>query len=440
MLLGLAMLCYMPIVQGQDTLRIDLSKAIEIGLSTSPTILIAEKQLERVDYSKKERLAGLLPSISGGGSYQRALKKQRMFFTIPGMQADPNGIEVGQDNSFVGDITANLPIIAPTLWATLRLNEVDLQMAYEASRSSKIQLVHQITKAYYSILLMQESYNVFEKNYKFTLESTNVIANKYKLGSTSEFEWLRADVQLRNAANSLMSAESAIAMSKLQLITLMGLPIETEIEVLGSLAEYENELYAELMKIDLKGLDKNTDIRQIDLRADQLEKSLEIHKSSFLPTLGAQFKYQYMAMADDNIKLANYRWFPISNVGISLSIPIFQGGARVFKQKQIELQKEELKFQKTNLRKNLELQVLMALENMKKSIDKIDLNKKALQQAEKALKISDKMYELGTGTFIDNSNSKLALVQAGLSFNQSIFDFISAKADLEKILGNSFNE
>ena len=76
---------------------------------------------------------------------------------------------------------------------------------------------------------------------------------------------------------------------------------------------------------------------------------------------------------------------------------------------------------------------------MKKSIDKIQSNKKGLFQAEKAVSISRKMYEEGVATFLDLSNSELNLLQAGLSYNQSIYDFISAKADLEKLLGNTFS-
>jgi len=427
-------------LKAQDTLKLDLKQAINIGLSKSPTIKIADKQLQRVDYSNKEKIAALYPNISASGSYQRALKKQRMFFSFPGMPANPDGIEVGQDNTFVGGISASLPIVSPTLWATLKMNEVDLQMANETARSSEINLINQITKAYYTILMMQDSHSVFEQNYKNTEASARIIADKYKLGSVSEFEWLRADVQLRNALSNTISAESAVEMSKLQLKTLMGLDLSTEIKLEGKLKEYEQALYNEMLNVDTTQLAKNTDLKQFDLRLDQMQKSIEVQKSTWLPTLAGSINYQYMSMANDDIALANYRWFPTSNAAISLSIPIFQGGAKHYKSKQLKLQMDEMNLQKQNLKKNLELQANMYVDNMKKSIDKIQSNKKGLQQAEKAVTISRKMYEEGVATFLDLSNSELNLLQAGLSYNQSIFDFISAKADLEKLLGKTVNE
>ena len=428
------------ILNAQDTLKLNLKQAIEIGLSKSPTIKIADKQLERVDYSNKEKIAALYPNISASGSYQRALKKQRMFFSFPGMPANPDGIEVGQDNTFVGGISAQVPIISPTLWATLKMNETDLQLANENARSSEIQLVNQITKAYYTILMMQDSYQVFDRSYRNTAESARIIADKFKLGGVSEFEWLRADVQLRNALSNTISAESAVAMSKLQLKTLMGIDLNVEIKLIGSLGDYEKSLFAEMLSVDANALNKNTDLKQLDLRMEQLQKSIEVQKSTWLPSLNASINYQYMSMANDDIALANYRWFPTSNAAISLSIPIFQGGAKHYKSKQLQLQTQEMNLQKVNLKKNLELQANIYIDNMKKSIEKIGSNKKGLEQAEKAVAISKKMYEVGAATYLDQSNSELALIQAGLSYNQSIFDFISAKTDLEKLMGNTISK
>ncbi len=142
-----------------------------------------------------------------------------------------------------------------------------------------------------------------------------------------------------------------------------------------------------------------------------------------------------MSMANDGVDL---KWFPTSGAAIQLSIPIFQGGARVYKQKQLKIQIDELKDQRDNLRRSLEMQALNYLDNIKKALEKIESNKEGLRQAEKAVSISKKMYEVGSSTYLDLSNSELNYIQAGLSYNQSIFDYLSAKADLEKLLGKEF--
>ncbi len=432
-LLVIALVSVMPtaILKAQDTISVSLSKAIEIAMSESPTIKVANKEIERVNYSIKEKFAAAFPQISAGGSYQRALKKQRMFFSFPGMPANPDGIEVGQDNSFNAGISASMPLISPTLWASLEMTELDAKLVLESARSSKISLINQVTKAYYAILLTQDQYNVFKRSLQNTTENARIIQNKFKQGTVSEFEWIRADVQVRNASSNLVSAESGVNMSKLQLKMLMGLDMSVGIKVEGSLSAFEQNKYADVLQIDTSSMKANTDLNQFDIKSKQLDMALKMQKAAWWPTLAASFNYQYMSMANDGVAL---KWFPMSTAAVQLNVPLFQGGSRLYKEKQLKIQQSEVKDQRDNLRRSLEMQAITYLDNIKKALEKIESNKEGLRQAEKALSISNKMYEVGSNTFLDLSNSELAFIQAGLMYNQSIFDYLSAKADLEKLL------
>lgn len=428
-------------VKSQDTLVVTLSKAIEIAMSENTTIKVANKEIQRVEYSKKERVGGLYPNISFSAAYQRALKKQKMFFSIPGFPSNPDGIEVGQDNTFTGGLSASLPIIAPTLWETLKMSELEMELSQESARASKISLYSQVKKAYYSILMMQDSYDVIKRSYENTQENAKIIFNKFKQGTVSEYEWIRADVQVRNAMSNLVSAESAVTMSKLQLKMLMGIDVETELKVEGKLSDFEATMYGDVMKIDTTQLDMNSDLKQFEIQQKQLSQNEKIHKASLLPTLAASINYQYMSMVNDSLTFTGDQiWFPTSTLGVSLSIPIFQGGSKYYKTKQLKIQQDELNDQKVNLKRGLQTQVLTSFENIKKSLKKIESNKEGLRQAEKALSISQKMYDVGMATYLDLSNAELSYINAGLSYNQSIFDYLSAKADLEKILGNDINQ
>ena len=421
----------------QEPLVVSLDECVRIALDENPTIKIADREIERVDYANKEKLGALFPTISLAGTYGRTLKKQKLFFDIPGMPSNPEGIEVGQDNSFAGVLQASMPIISPTLWASLKLNETETLLALESSRSSRIALVNSVTKAYYAVLLAQDSYDVFERAYSSAADNAKVIESKFKQGATSEFEWIRADVQVRNALTNLVSAESAVNLSKHQLKMLMGMEYTTPISLNGKLSEYEKLVFSEVLHTANISMDKNVDLNQFDIRAQQLKQSLEVQKTSWLPTLAASFSYQYMAQPNDEVKFKDYYWFPTSNAGLSLSIPIFQGGTKHYKKKQLEVQIRSMEHQRDNLKRSLELQAVSLTDNMIKAIEKMESGKKALIQADKALSISQKMYEVGMGTYLDVNNAELGYVQAGLSYNQSIYDFMSAKADLEKLLGTT---
>lgn len=469
------------LLRAQDTLSLSLSKALEIALSESPTIKVANKEIERVSYSKKERQGGLFPTVSLSAAYQRAVKKQKMYLdgfnmsglvdpqsvyisnvlpsilpslTIPSdiaakhaaymaaMTAPKTGdgsIEVGRDNTFNTGLSASLPIIAPALWETIKMSDIELEQVNESARSSKISLYNQVTKSYYGILMAQDSYNVIKKSYDNTIENANIIKNKFKQGTVSEFEWIRADVQVKNVLSNLVSAESAVNITKFQLKMLMGINMFTEINVEGKLSDYERTMYGDLLSIDTTAIKNNSDLKQISIQQKQLSQSLKIHKASLLPVLAASFNYQFMSMANDsNTFTTGQKWFPMSTLGVSLSIPIFQGGSKYYKGKQLQIQLNEIDFQKQNLERGLQLQAMTLIDNIKKSLKKIESNKEGMRQAEKAVSISNKMYEVGSSTYLDMSNSELAFIQAGLMYNQSIFDYLSAKSDLEKLLGKDF--
>ena len=255
------------LTSAQETLTLSLDDCVRISLDENPTIKIAEKEIERVDYANKEKLGALFPTISAAGSYGRTLQKQKLFFSFPGMPPNPEGIEVGQDNSFTGVLQASMPIISPTLWASLKMNETETLLALEAARTSKISLVNSVTKAYYAVLLSQDSYNVFERAHKSAADNARIIESKFKQGTTSEFEWIRADVQVRNALTNLVSAESAVELSKHQLKMLMGMEYTTKIALKGKLSEFESIVFSEALLTANVSLNKNVYLNKFDISA-----------------------------------------------------------------------------------------------------------------------------------------------------------------------------
>ena len=279
-------------IAAQDTIVLSLPQALDIALSENPTIRIANKEIKRVEYNKKEKYGALLPNISLGLSYARTLKKQKMFFSFPGMPANPDGIEVGQDNTFNGStqgLVASLPLYAPALWQSINMSELDMELALESARSSKISLVNQVSKAYYTILMAQDSYKVLMRTFTNTTENNRIVQNKFKQGVVSEFESIRAEVQLRNVAANLSAAENAVELTKLQLKMLMGMDIDQQIKVEGNLSDYENKMYADVLKIDTTTLASNSDLKQFDIKSRQLNQSSKLQRASWMPTLAASF-------------------------------------------------------------------------------------------------------------------------------------------------------
>ena len=447
-----------------SVLHLDMDRALTIALSESPTIKIADLEVKKTDYSKREVIAGLLPQIDASASYQRAIKKQRMFmsgkgFDIAGMMgaylgplyaatgvpfpetdnsassSSDEGFEVGLDNTYSMGFSATLPVIAPQLWKSVEISSINIQTKLEAARSSRLSLINEVQKAYYNVLLCQDSYKVLRDQYDNAKLNAETYASQYKQGTASEYDVLRSEVAMRNIEPSLLSTENAVKLSKLQLKVLMGIDAGIEVVINDSLSNYEQDMYNVTMSIN-RSLDNNTDLRQLDLQTKMLQKTATLQKFAYIPTLGAQFGYNWISMSDGNM-FKNFRFNPYSTVAVALNIPIFSGGSRFYKVKQAQANVAQMGFQRENLVRALDMQVQAQIDNISKSVKQIDSNKLGVQQAEKAYKILQKSFEIGSATFVTLNDAELALTRARLAYSQAIYDFLAGVSDVQKLLGST---
>ena len=449
-----------------SVLYLDMDKALTIALSESPTIKVADIEVQKKDYSKRETIAGLLPKIDASASYQRSIKKQRMYmsgkaFDIGAMMGEylgpiygalgipfpgsgesgeessssNDGFEVGLDNTYSMGFSASLPIIAPQLWKSVEITSIDVQNAMEAARSSRLSLINEVQKAYYNVLLCQDSYNVLRSQYDNAKLNAETYASQYAQGTASEYDVLRSEVAVRNIEPTLLQTENAVKLSKLQLKVLMGIDVDINIVIDDKLENYEQDMYSVTMNIN-RSLENNTDLRQLDLQTKMLQKTATLQKFAYIPTLAAQFNYNWISMSDGGM-FDNFRFNPYSTLAVARNIPIFSGGSRYYKVKQAEATVAQMGFQRDNLVRALDMQVEAQLDAITKSVKQIDSNKLGVQQAEKAYKIMQKSFEIGSATFVTLNDAELALTRARLAYSQAIYDFLAGVSDVKKLLGTT---
>lgn len=251
---------------------------------------VAGQEIQLKKEAKKEAYGGLFPEVSLTGSYSRTLKKQTMVMDFGG---ESQTIQVGSDNSYNGGLNVSLPVFAPTLYKSINLTKTDVELAVEKARSSKLDLVNQVTKAYYQLLLAQDSYKVLLQSYAQAEANYEVVKAKYEQGTVSEYDKIRADVQVRSLKPSVVSAGNGVNLARLQLQVLMGMDTEVEIAADGNLKDYEMVMFRRQMESNQLNLNNNSDLKQLDLNADLLKKTLAVQRTNFMPTLAASFNYSY---------------------------------------------------------------------------------------------------------------------------------------------------
>lgn len=419
----------MPATMLAQTVDLNLQKAIEIALAENPTIKIADKDIRLKEIADKEAWQSLLPTVSSQLALQHSIKVAAI--------KTPNGeFKMGKDGTTTatGGITLSLPIYAPAVYQNMKLTKDDILLAQEKARSSRLSLVNQVTKAYYAALLAKDSRDVIQRSYDVSKENFDVVDKKFQVGKVSEYDKISAEVQMRSMNSSVTSAQTGLELAILKLKVLMGINTDFDIVINDSLKAYENSVTLANTESNTNEIENNSSLRQIDMNMGLLKRTDKILRTNFLPTIGMQISGMYQSYSNDDWNVFGYKYSPSSTLSISVNIPIFTA-SNWTKLKSSKIKMEQLSDTRVNTVRQLNMAAQSYRKNMLTSISKLESDRQAVMQADKAVSISAKRYDVGKGTILELNQSETALTQAELTYHQSIFDFLTNKADLDYTLG-----
>lgn len=441
------------VIESTDSVpRLSLDDCIAVALSESPTLKIADLEIERVDYTKKDVLAQLLPTVSFGGNYNRTVAKQvaYMNFDLPGLGGDSpdnetieqtrasrsskdEGFKMGLDNSYQIGFNASVPLIAPQLWASMSLSDAQIAQSVEQSRASRLNLVNQVRDGYYRLMLALDSRKAIRESYDMAALTHEIYTKQFSVGSASEYDVLRTSVAMKNVEPELIQADIAIRQARLQLQILMGVSSDFKFETVGKLADYEGTMYDDILSIDTD-YSMNSDLVMNNLQINTLNKSVKVAKMAWYPTLALTANYNWTSSSDGN-PFKNFRWNPYSIVGLSLNFPIYQGGARLNKIKESQIQVTQMELTRENLERSVGMQVDLALDNITLNVKQIASSSESVKQAEKAYSIMEQSFAIGAASYLDLRDAEVALTRSRLAYYQSIYNYLTARSDLLLLLG-----
>ena len=442
-LLIIITLCAALQIKAQDTVYLTLDQALQTALSENATVRIADLEIERTGYARKGSYAALFPQIDGSGSYQRTIKKQVMYidFAMGGNTGEEgggsrDGIEVGRWNTWSTGVSASMPLVNAQLWKSLQISDQDVELAVEKARASRLETVTQVKKAFFTVLLAKEALKVYQSVFDNARENLELTQKKYNAQRASELDLTRSKTAMANAVPNMYDAANAVELGLWQLKAVIGVDLEADIDVAGTLQDYSGQMLeaTDAMDTDLSG---NSSLRQLAIQAQQLANTIRMQQYAYIPTLALGFNYSINAMAND-YDFSQYKWSPYSYVGLSLSIPIFSGGKRLNAVRQAKVQATELDIQRTNAERQLQIAIRQYLGTMDTATKSYASAASAVETAQKAYDIARQSYDVGRSTLTDLNDAQLALTQSRLGECQAIFNYLSAKSDLEGTLGADF--
>lgn len=437
--------------RAQEAPVLTLDQCLEIALSENATVKVADMEIQRMDYSRRDVLAQLLPSLDFGVNYSRMLAKQVTYMdldALAGMGGDnpapespaptgdtgkDEGFKMGLDNSWQVGFNASVQLVAPQLWSSLKLSDTQIAQAVEQARASRVDLANQVRNAYYALQFATDSRRVIDESRDMAALTYETYKKQFELGAASEYDVLRASVALKNIDPQIVQADIAIRRARLTLAVLMGMDADIDFTVAGQLTDYTPDIYGNTLALS-QDYSLNTNLVMNTLQTATAEQAVQVSRMAFLPTLAFTINYNWTSSSNGN-PFAGFRWNPYPAVGLSLSVPLYQGGGRLNKVRQNKLQVEQLRLTRENLERSVSMQVDLAMDNIVLNVKQIASSSENVAQARRANDIMEESFAIGAASYLDLRDSQLALTQTRLAYNEAIYNYMIARSELTLLLG-----
>ncbi len=417
-------------------LVLTIDKAVSIALEKNYDIQIARLSVEKAEEQITEAYAGAWPKLNFNGQYTRNLKSPVLFIppNTP-FNPSPNTLtfSIGAKNSYNLGVSLSQTIFDPRLGTAISIAKKYSKYSDLSNESAKDDVIAQVKESFYSVLLSKKLVEVNVQGYKVAQANYENTGALYKQGAASEYDYLRAEVQLANVKPMLIEARNNLQLAKNALKNLLALDLNTTIDVEG---EFKIEKVSpDLMERSNEILkDKNPALQKLSIQKLMLEENVNIEQAAYLPTLSAFGNYDWQTQ-DNTFKFSNYNWANTITVGLSLTYPIFEGFKRSARIQQAKIDVENLEVTKNKAEAGLRIGLMQSKLKMEEALDRIQAQEKSVQQAQRALEIAQTRYKEGVGTQLEILDTQNSLTQTRINYEKAVYDFLVAKTEWEKVLG-----
>lgn len=411
----------------QDSLLQDASlpNVIQYALQRQPRIQQSMIDEEITELQVKSRLADWYPQLNFNYQLQHNFKVQTSI--IGG-----NPVKLGVDNTSALQFGATQTIFNRDVLLALRSrNDVQLQ-ARQQTTSNKIDLVVNVTKAFYAVLATQQQIKVVQETITRLERSLRDSRAAYEAGVTDKTDYKRATIALNNAIATRTATEEALKANIENLKAVMNYPVDGELRIAYDSAALENAVPQDTLAI--VDVNNRIEYQQLQTVKRLQEANLKYNKWSYIPTVSANGAYNFNYQNNDFSKLYNTS-YPQSWVGVTLGFPIFQGGKRKFNTRIAEWQVKRVDLDIVNFQNSVNAEYNAALASYKSSLANYLAVKENVQLAQEVYDVINLQYRNGIKAYLEVITAETDLRTAQINYFNALYSVLSAKVDVQRALG-----
>jgi len=408
-----------------------LEQCVDYALEHQPVINQAVIGQAIVRATNAINTSGWLPQagVSGNLTHYLSLPTNFIKNSSTGVVSQQ---KTGVINTFTPVLSVTQTIFNPSLLYASKSASLYMRQAEQFTDSAKIDIVAAVSKSFYSLLLTLAQINVLKEDTARLNKNLHDAYHQYQGGIVDETDYDQAAISLNNSLAQLRQAVLNVNPQYAQLKQVMGFPPAGQFNVVYDTARMMNDISFDTTQ--QVQYERRIEFQELQT-AKQLQRQLvNYYRKAWLPTVGAFFDYDYAFQNNSFGKLFS-KAYPYSYVGLSLSLPIFTGFARMQNVRRANLQYQLMDWQEASLRSAIYSEYTSALAGYKSNFFNLNSTRENTGLAKKVYDIVQLQYQQGTVPYLNVITAEANLIQAEIGYQNALFQLLSSKIDLEKAMG-----
>lgn len=425
-------------LNGQEGEKVNysLQEAIDYAMKENVNIRNAGLEITQGEKMVSEQAAIGLPQLNGLVNYTNypslpvSLIPAEFFNGNPGEFVE---VQFGTTNNLTASLAATQMIFDPRFFFGLRASKVYVELLANVHNQSKIAIKDIIIKAYYAVLIAEETQRILELNKEIIGDLYFKTSQLYENGFVEEIEADRIRLNLSNIEVLADNNLNRIILAKNLLKYQMGMDISRPIELTDSL-DFANARDEDLMVATISPSER-TDYKALEIQEILRETNVKLIRSGYYPNADLFANFDLSAQRNSfNFFEGGNPWYKTFMWGVRLNIPIWDSFKRSAAVQQEKITLQTIKNQQQDLRNSIYREIIEARLNYQNSLDQLDAQVDNLELAQKIFDITTIKYDEGVGSSIEVDNSQNTLFDTQTNYIDALYLVLIAKSNLLKAL------
>jgi len=403
-----------------------LENCIQYALQHNPDIQNAKINEQITEAQIQNKLSDWYPQVNFTYNLQHNIQLPTFIF-------NGNVSHSGSYNTSGANFSLTQNIFNRDVLLASRTAKDVREAASENTEDNKINLAVSVSKAFYDLILTEQQLKVTNEDIVRINQSLKDAYYQYQAGIVDKTDYKRATIALNNAQAQKKSGEESLKAKKAHLKDLMGYPTTKILDLNYDTTQMENEVLMDT----LQTVDYNDriEIQQLQTQKKLQEYNLQYYKWSFLPDVSAFGNYNLNFLNNQFSKLYSQS-YPNSFIGLTLSLPIFQGGKRLQQIKQAQFQITQASNDIRSYENQINSQYQNALATYKSNLYNYYSLKENLSLATEVYDVIQMQYRSGVKAYLDVITAESDLRTAQINYYNALYQVLASKIDVMQSLGN----